>query len=285
MPRIADVLERESRTVDLEQGDFERLLGRRERKQRNRRIRAGALGVIVALAMGIVLVRSLTSDADPGGSARRAQAGAGGVGHPRVHPGRRRLRRRSGRVERGQDRGRPFRRGLRLAPTGARSGGGIDVVAGRAGTSPIATGTVPEPGVDRTGGRRDQRRGGQRARDVPAPRDGTSGGRRIPHASRCGTSRSRRSASTGSTALGRRSSRCRLDGDRAAITTRRGCRTGRWRLTNWELPLDGRRRARRLDLCTIQRVAKTTTSPRSGRPRGFAPTDRTPRTSFAAAGR
>ncbi len=58
MPRIADALERESRTVDLEQGDFERLLGRRERKQRNRRIGGGAVGVIVALVMGIVLVRS-----------------------------------------------------------------------------------------------------------------------------------------------------------------------------------------------------------------------------------
>ena len=65
MPRIADALERESRTVDLEQGDFERLLGRRERKLRNRRIRAGAVGVIVALAMGIALVRSLTSDGIP----------------------------------------------------------------------------------------------------------------------------------------------------------------------------------------------------------------------------
>jgi Tol biopolymer transport system component len=65
MPRIADVLERESRTVDLEHGDFERLLGRRERKQRNRRIRAGALGVIVALAMGILFVRSLTTDPIP----------------------------------------------------------------------------------------------------------------------------------------------------------------------------------------------------------------------------
>ena len=53
MPRIADALERESRTVDLEQGDFERLLVRRDRKHRNRRIRAGALGVIVALAMGL----------------------------------------------------------------------------------------------------------------------------------------------------------------------------------------------------------------------------------------
>jgi Tol biopolymer transport system component len=65
MPRIADALERESRTVDLEPGDFERLLGRRERKQRNRRIRAGALGVIVALAMGTILARSLTLDGIP----------------------------------------------------------------------------------------------------------------------------------------------------------------------------------------------------------------------------
>src|SRR5919204_5558566 len=65
MPKIADVLERESRTVDLEHGDFERLLGRRERKQRNARIRAGAVGVIVTLATGIVLVRSLTSDGVP----------------------------------------------------------------------------------------------------------------------------------------------------------------------------------------------------------------------------
>ena len=61
MPRIPDILERESRTVDLEPGDFERLLHRRERTQRSRRIRAGALGIIVALAMGFVLVRSLTS--------------------------------------------------------------------------------------------------------------------------------------------------------------------------------------------------------------------------------
>jgi hypothetical protein len=65
MPRIADVLEHESHSVDLEQGDFERLLGRRERKQRNRRIRAGALGVIVALAAGIFLVRALTSSPTP----------------------------------------------------------------------------------------------------------------------------------------------------------------------------------------------------------------------------
>jgi dipeptidyl aminopeptidase/acylaminoacyl peptidase len=66
MPKIADALERESRTVDLEQGDFERLLGRRERKERNRKIRAGAVGVTVALVMGIFLVRSMmTSDRVP----------------------------------------------------------------------------------------------------------------------------------------------------------------------------------------------------------------------------
>src|SRR5262245_66351481 len=65
MPRIADVLERESRTVDLEPGDFERLLGRRQRKERNRRVRAGALGVIVALAVGFVLSRSLRSEPVP----------------------------------------------------------------------------------------------------------------------------------------------------------------------------------------------------------------------------
>src|SRR5919201_2698842 len=65
MPRIGEVLERESRTVDLEQGDFERLLGRRERKQRNQRIRAGVVGIIVELAAGFVLLRSLTSDGGP----------------------------------------------------------------------------------------------------------------------------------------------------------------------------------------------------------------------------
>ncbi|HET7928377.1 MAG TPA: hypothetical protein VFM40_02380 [Actinomycetota bacterium] len=65
MPRITDVLERESRTVDLEPGDFERLLDRREREQRNRRIRAGAVGVIVALAAGTFFVGSLTSAPTP----------------------------------------------------------------------------------------------------------------------------------------------------------------------------------------------------------------------------
>jgi Tol biopolymer transport system component len=65
MPRVADVLERESRTVALAPGDFERLCSRRERKQRNRRIRAGALGFIIVLATGLFLARSLTWTAVP----------------------------------------------------------------------------------------------------------------------------------------------------------------------------------------------------------------------------
>src|SRR4051812_27687721 len=65
MSRVADVLERESQTVDLERGDFERLLVRRERKERNRRIRSGVVAVVVALAAGIILSRSFLPDKVP----------------------------------------------------------------------------------------------------------------------------------------------------------------------------------------------------------------------------
>ncbi len=132
MPKIADVLERESRTVDLEQGDFERLLDRRERKQRNRRIRAGAVGVIVALAMGIILVRSLTSDgipADPPVEPRPAPAASGtlayvldGDVYVADPDGSNAVKIANGRL----------RRGLRLHRRVLVLGGGIDVVAGRA---------------------------------------------------------------------------------------------------------------------------------------------------------
>lgn len=44
---------------------FERLVDRRGRKQRNQRLAAGALGLIVALATAIFLARSLTSDGVP----------------------------------------------------------------------------------------------------------------------------------------------------------------------------------------------------------------------------
>ena len=196
MPRIADVLERESRTVDLEQGDFERLLGRRERKERNRRIRAGAVGVIVALAAGIFLVRSLTSDPTPANppEPRPAPAAAGTLAYIAR---RRRLRRRSGRVERGEDRGRP-RRPLRRRPCRrVVLGGGIDVVAGRAVPRLSRLGLL-EPGLPAE--RRDQRRGGQRARDDPdRDRMGHRVGARL-HTLAVWDSFVRRSASTGSTA-------------------------------------------------------------------------------------
>ncbi len=58
------------------------------------------------------------------------------------------------------------------------------------------------------------------------PRDGRSRGRPIRHGSQHGTPRSRRSACTGSTAFGRRSSRFRRARSPPVITTRPGCRTG-----------------------------------------------------------
>ena len=75
MPRIADALDRESRTVDLEPGDFERLLSRRERKQRDRRIRAGVVGVIVALAAAAFLVRAIHLEATPANPPKPIGAG------------------------------------------------------------------------------------------------------------------------------------------------------------------------------------------------------------------
>ena len=77
MPKIADALERESRSVDLVQGDFERLLDRRERKQRNRRIRAGAVGVIVALVTAAFLARSIDVGARAGDPAQAARGRRG----------------------------------------------------------------------------------------------------------------------------------------------------------------------------------------------------------------
>ena len=78
------LLERESQRFTQTDGAFERLLGRRERRQRTRRIRAGALGVIVALAMGLVFVRSLTSGTIPADSPvepRPAPAASGALAY------------------------------------------------------------------------------------------------------------------------------------------------------------------------------------------------------------
>ena len=58
MPRISELLERESTMVDLEPGDFERLLRRRDRKRLNRRLSAGALAIILALVSFVALTRA-----------------------------------------------------------------------------------------------------------------------------------------------------------------------------------------------------------------------------------
>jgi hypothetical protein len=50
MPSISELLERESTTVDLEPGDSERLIRRRDRKRRNQRIAAGVVGIAVFVA-------------------------------------------------------------------------------------------------------------------------------------------------------------------------------------------------------------------------------------------
>jgi WD40-like Beta Propeller Repeat len=58
MPSISELLERESTTVDLEPGDFDRLVRRRDRKRRNQRIGAGALAIILALVSFVALTRA-----------------------------------------------------------------------------------------------------------------------------------------------------------------------------------------------------------------------------------
>ena len=65
MPSISELLERESSTVDLEPGDFERLLRRRDRKRRNRRLSAGALAIILALVSFVALTRAFRTGERP----------------------------------------------------------------------------------------------------------------------------------------------------------------------------------------------------------------------------
>src|SRR5688572_29176889 len=65
MPSVRELLDRESQTVDLEHGDFERLLRRRERKQRNRRIGAGALALALMVLGTAVLLRAFQPENTP----------------------------------------------------------------------------------------------------------------------------------------------------------------------------------------------------------------------------
>ena len=58
MPSLSELLEREGRTVDLEPGDFERLIRRRDRKRLNRRLSAAGLAIILALVSFVALTRA-----------------------------------------------------------------------------------------------------------------------------------------------------------------------------------------------------------------------------------
>jgi hypothetical protein len=62
MPNLADLLERESRTVDLQPGDFDRLVRRRDRKRRNQRIAAGVVGIAVFVAAVWIVTSGLPFD-------------------------------------------------------------------------------------------------------------------------------------------------------------------------------------------------------------------------------
>ena len=65
MTEFRSVLERAGSNAPQPDLQVERVLRRRDRRQRNQRIGAGALGVIVALALGTILVRSVTSEPTP----------------------------------------------------------------------------------------------------------------------------------------------------------------------------------------------------------------------------
>jgi dipeptidyl aminopeptidase/acylaminoacyl peptidase len=58
MPSVAELLERESETVDLEHDHFERLLRRRYRKERNRRVSAAVLAIVVTVLSIMGLMRA-----------------------------------------------------------------------------------------------------------------------------------------------------------------------------------------------------------------------------------
>jgi hypothetical protein len=65
MPNVAELLDRESQTVDLDPGHFGRLLRRRDRRQRNRRITAGALALALMVLLTIALRGAFDSRRTP----------------------------------------------------------------------------------------------------------------------------------------------------------------------------------------------------------------------------
>ena len=62
MPSLNELLEREGARVDLEPGDFERLIRRRDRKRRNQRIAAGFVGIAVFVAAIWIVTSGLSLD-------------------------------------------------------------------------------------------------------------------------------------------------------------------------------------------------------------------------------
>ena len=65
MPSVAEVLDRESQTVDLKPGGFDRLLRRRDRRQRNRRMGAGAVALALMILATAVFLRAYRSEPIP----------------------------------------------------------------------------------------------------------------------------------------------------------------------------------------------------------------------------
>ena len=65
MPNVRELLERESTTVDLEHGHFERMLRRRDRKRRNQRIAAGAIGIVIVLLGLLTVARAINTAEQP----------------------------------------------------------------------------------------------------------------------------------------------------------------------------------------------------------------------------
>jgi Tol biopolymer transport system component len=59
MSDVRELLERESTTVDLEHGHFERMLHRRDRKRRNQRIVAGVVAIVIVLVCFAALSRAV----------------------------------------------------------------------------------------------------------------------------------------------------------------------------------------------------------------------------------
>jgi len=69
MPDLADLLERQGQSVDREPGGLDRLVRRRARRERNRRVGAAALALLVTVAAIAALIRAGSETERPAGPA------------------------------------------------------------------------------------------------------------------------------------------------------------------------------------------------------------------------